>query len=62
MWYALTLRGPRLLVPICAVLLCAAIVGVALGLYWSADYSSCFTTRGGLRNLLTLTPCSSVLP
>jgi hypothetical protein len=60
MWYALTLRGPRLVMSVCVVLLCAAIVGVALGLYWSADYGSCFATRGGVHNLLTLTPCTAL--
>jgi hypothetical protein len=59
MWYAPTLRGPRLLVPICGVLVCAAVVGVVLGLYWNADYGNCFASRAGLNNLFTLTPCSA---
>ena len=62
MWYALTFRGPRLLVPVCVVLLCAAIVGVILGVYWSADYGNCFTSRAGINNLLALTPCTQALP
>ena len=62
MWYALSLRGPRLLVPIGVVLFCAALVGIVLGLYWSADYSACFTSRAGVNNLLTLTPCTQALP
>ena len=61
MWYALTLRGPRILVPVCIVLLCAAIAGVVLGLYWSADYGNCFASREGFRNLLTLMPCTALL-
>jgi len=60
MWYALTFRGPRLLVFMCVVLVCAGVVGVVLGLYWSADYSNCFTSRAGLRNLLTLKPCTAL--
>jgi hypothetical protein len=59
MWYALTLRGPRLIVCVGIVLACAAIVGVVLGIYWSADYGNCFSSRAGLQNLLTLTPCAA---
>jgi hypothetical protein len=62
MWYALTLRGPRLLMPVCVLLLCAALAGAAFGLYWSAEYSSCLTVPGGLHNLLTLTPCTPAGP
>jgi hypothetical protein len=62
MWYALTARGPRVIVPVCAVLVCAAVVGVILGLYWSADYGNCLASRAGINNLLTLTPCASTLP
>jgi hypothetical protein len=44
------------------VLICAAMAGIVLGLYWSADYGACFTSRAGINNLLTLTPCTQSLP
>jgi hypothetical protein len=62
MWYLLTLRDPRLLVPVCTALVCAAIADPILGLYWSADHGACFASRAGLNNLLTLTPCTETLP